>query len=494
MEQKTMEQRRNGTGKEWNSAFLINIIFLVSINLLIKPLYLFGIDRSVQNAVHPGDYGLYFALFNFTYLFQIISDFGIQHFNNRNIAQYRQLLDKYFPNILVLKSLLTLLYFFVLTTLAWLWAYPLNYFPLLLLLGVNQALSSLILFLRSNISGLGLYRADSIVSVLDRLLMILFCGTLLIIPSTRLHFRIEWFVATQTITLLTTALTAFSLVRRRLQDRLRLRWRPALLWLTLRQSAPYALAVFLMTVYSRLDGVMIERLLNDGKLEADLYASAYRLLDAGNMIGYLFAGLLFPMFARLIKEAGPTVPLITFSFKLLWAGAVALAVATFFFRQPLMEALYRTGGPYSGQILGLLMVGFPMASSSYIFGTLLGAKGSLKALNQIAIAGVLLNISLNMALIPAYKALGAAAATCCTQFLVFFTQTAVARREFNLTMPFRECGEVLGFTACAILLGFLTMAYLPAPWFLKFLTVAGGSLLLAYLFRLISISYIRELF
>ena len=75
-----------------NREFLLNILFLVFINLLIKPFFIFGIDLTVQNRVPDGDYGLYFTLFNFTYLFQILNDFGIQNFNNRNLSQHPQLL------------------------------------------------------------------------------------------------------------------------------------------------------------------------------------------------------------------------------------------------------------------------------------------------------------------------------------------------------------------------------------------------------------------
>jgi hypothetical protein len=55
--------------------FLLNILLLVFINLLIKPLFIFGIDLGVQNRL--GDqYGLYFALLNLTYLSQIVNDFA----------------------------------------------------------------------------------------------------------------------------------------------------------------------------------------------------------------------------------------------------------------------------------------------------------------------------------------------------------------------------------------------------------------------------------
>ena len=52
--------------------FLTNLGFLLLVNLLIKPFYILGIDAEVQNAASGGEYGLYFALFNFTFLFNIL--------------------------------------------------------------------------------------------------------------------------------------------------------------------------------------------------------------------------------------------------------------------------------------------------------------------------------------------------------------------------------------------------------------------------------------
>ena len=90
-----------------NKEFSLNIIFLISINLLIKPFFIFGIDRTVQNVVGTETYGVYFTLLSLTYLFGIINDFGIQNFNNRSISQNPSLLQQYFPNILAIKKNLT---------------------------------------------------------------------------------------------------------------------------------------------------------------------------------------------------------------------------------------------------------------------------------------------------------------------------------------------------------------------------------------------------
>jgi len=75
--------------------FVFNIFFLLFLNLLIKPFWVLGIDVGVQNRVGAEQYGLYFAVFNFTFLFNTILDMGITNFNNRNIARHNHLLQKH---------------------------------------------------------------------------------------------------------------------------------------------------------------------------------------------------------------------------------------------------------------------------------------------------------------------------------------------------------------------------------------------------------------
>ena len=178
--------------------FLLNILFLLTVNLLIKPFFIFGIDRGVQNEVGAADYGLYFTLFNFSSLFQIVVDFGIQNFNNRNIAQHHHLLDKYFSHLSLLKVLLSLGYGVLVLLGAMLCGYTWTELHLLLFIVINQILLSFILFFRSNISGLQEYFTDSLVSVLDRLLLIGVCGVLLWYNPFDSPFKIQWFVYAQT--------------------------------------------------------------------------------------------------------------------------------------------------------------------------------------------------------------------------------------------------------------------------------------------------------
>lgn len=462
--------------------FLFNILFLLAINLLIKPFYIFGIDRTVQNLTGKEAYGLYFALFNFTLLFQIVADLGTQNYNNRIISQHPYLAPKYFPAILTLRGALALLYMILVSGVAF-FVYDSSHYQQLFWIALNQLLIAFILYLRSNIAGLALYRTDSVVSVIDKVLMISFCSILLWVEPFRSQFRIEWFIWCQTLTLSLTTLTALIILLRR-TGRLRLHFRLPLWIVFIKKSLPFALVIFLMTLYSRIDAVMLERMIPDGPTQAGIYASAYRLLDASNMIGYLFASLLLPMFARLLKDRereGGSLELVDFSFKMIMSGAITAAITTFYYRRDIMALLYHGDPVFSGDVMGILMSSFIAMCTIYIYGTLLTAHGDLKRMNQLFAISIVLNIVLNLLLIPRYKALGAALATCFTQFFVAGLQWLLAHRLLKMKIRYGDLLRLLAFTVLLIFsvswIGVFTVLSWTERWLLSL--ISGGLLAFA---------------
>ncbi|HKJ42069.1 MAG TPA: oligosaccharide flippase family protein, partial [Sunxiuqinia sp.] len=134
--------------------FVTNLLLLLSLNLLIKPFWIFGIDRTVQNVVGAESYGLYYSLLSFSMILNILLDLGITNYNNRNIAQHGHLLRKYLSNIVGLKFMLAIVYAVICLIVAAIIGYNNVQFHLLFFLIFNQFLISFTLYLRSNISGL----------------------------------------------------------------------------------------------------------------------------------------------------------------------------------------------------------------------------------------------------------------------------------------------------------------------------------------------------
>lgn len=471
--------------------FITNLALLLLLNFLVKPFWVLGIDRTVQNVVGAEVYGFYFSLFSFSLLLNMILDIGITNFNSRNIARNQHLLSKYLSNIVPFKFLLAIIYVVVSLLTAWVLGYNPAQMKMLLLLIFNQFIASFILYFRSNLSGLHLFKTDSILSVLDRFLMILICGILLWGGVTRTAFRIEWFVFAQTAAYLLTAAVAFTinLVK---ADFFRPRIDLHNFLDIVKQSYPFALLSLLMVFYYRVDGVMLERLLPDGKFQAGLYAQAYRILDAAAMVGFLFAGLLLPIFSRMIKKRENVESLTQVSFLLLIVPTAIIAYSSIFYKAEIMDLLYRSHVDASADILAILMTGYVGIAASYIFGTLLTANGNMKAMNRLAGISVLVNVVLNFVLIPKYFALGSAIASMITQLLTALAHVMMVYRKLSFSFNVRLVVRLATYFAVLCPAG-LVIKTIPCKWYFGFFLFVLTGLLFSMILRLFRPGYLHQL-
>ncbi len=477
--------------------FITNLILLLSLNFLIKPFWVFGIDRTVQNVVGPAEYGFYFAVFNFAFILQIVLDMGITNFNNRNIAQNNHLLTKHFSAIIILRFLFAAVYMILIMSLGKLIGYDRRQLSLLFVIGINQFLLALILYLRSNISALLLFRIDSLLSILDRVFMILIAGFMLWGNIPGFHFSIEWFVYAQTISYLATALTALLIVLSKTHN-MRLHWNFTFFRMIIKKSFPYALLIFLMSMYNRIDGFLIERLLPDGDVYAGIYASAFRLLDvANNMSGVLFAVLLLPIFSRMIKQKKPMSPMVKLPFTLLMLAAVSAAAVAVFYGKDIMMLLYHryvdeTQAAYllrmdtTAHVFVILMFVYVATSLTYVFGTLLTANGSLPLLNKIAFLGVLLSLSVNFVLIPRLEARGAAFAALSSQWLTALLQAYFAFKILRIRFETSFMLRMASFAAAAFTAGFISV-HVHLQWLWQLTLMSALILVSALLLKLINL-------
>jgi len=470
--------------------FITNLLLLLFLNVLIKPFWIFGIDLTVQNMVGDESYGLYFSLLNFSMILNIFLDLGITSFNNKNIAQHRQLLKKHISNIVGLKFLLAGFYAVISIVIALIIGYKDVQLHLLFFLIFNQFLISFTFYLRSNISGLHLFRTDSFLSVLDRTLMIAICSVLLYTNVTGQAFRIEWFVYAQTAAYLITSLITFGVVLAR-TGKLKLKFDRRFFMVFLKKSYPYALLILLMSFYNRIDSVMLERLLTNGKEQAGIYAHAFRLLDAASMFGVLFAGLLLPIFARMIKQKEEIGSMVQFSFLLLFVPALVLSISSGFYDLEIMTLLKYSHPELSASIFRLLMVSFLGIATTYIFGTLLTANGSIRQLNWMALVGMGINVGLNLILIPEMQAYGSAWASLATQLFTALAQTILAVIFLKLTINYRVIGKLVLFVAFVFLAGILSKQI--SNWGLGYFIMITVSALFAFMIRLINLKALSEI-
>ncbi len=425
--------------------FSVNLALLLGLNLLVKPLYIFGIDVQVQNTIGPAQYGLFFSIFNYTLIFQILVEFGITNLVKRDISATKELASKYFSNLIGLKIILVVIYVAISLLVGYFVGYDPDTFKVLCAVLCIQIILTFISFIRALLAGIGAYRLDSILSVLDKVIMIVLLGIFLYTPYT-VEVSLKIFLSIYIFSVLITLLIALIILARRIPLRA-ISIKRNYIVTFIQRAMPYALITFLMGIYGRIDAVFLERLLPDGKYQAGIYAAGFRLLDAYMMFALLFANLLLPMLSAYLKDRTMMMHLLYYVLGLLMTASIIGGMGGYFYSLEIGNALYHFNNEIWGMTLGLLMLSMIPIGISIIMGVSIMSLGKLRKQNLLFFVGVVFSIVLNIILIPLYKSSGAAMAALIVnvfiaagQLIIFYNEAKV---EINTGFYLRLSGLLL---------------------------------------------------
>lgn len=402
--------------------FAINIVLLIGLNLFVKAFYLLGIDRQFQMVLGTTDYGLYYKLLNFTLLFQFLNDFGIQNYTNRWVSQNRDGIEKNFNQFIGLKIFLSLLYSTCIVLFILIFEYEKFHFSLICHIAFNQILVSAVFFIRSIISGMGYYKSDSFLSILDRVLLIIFGAMILSYPNLKEYLNIQGFVWIQTFSIGICLLFAILFL---LFKGIRFSW-PVVDFISIvpiiKACIPFSMIYLFSTIYNKLDVFLIGKWLENGDEQAGIYAASMRIFEASSMVSLAFGSLLLAMFSVLYKDVEKLTELLKMSLNLLFAFTIAVVTSSCFYAKELMNLLYHQNNTYWEFIFCLVMLAFLPASMNYIFGALFQAIHKEKQLYMFYMLAGLISFILNIYLIRNLQLIGVAYVTVITHSFLFGIQ------------------------------------------------------------------------
>lgn len=184
----------------------------------------------------------------------------------------------------------------------------------------------------------------------------------------------------------------------------------------LRDSWPLILAGFVISIYMKIDQVMIKEMMS---VEAvGQYAAAVRLSEAWYFIPMVICGSLFPA----IVNARENNKIIYFKrlqrlyTLMVWSG-IMIAVPATFFGGWLVSALYGDAYNQATPVLIIHIWAGVFVFLGVAFNKFLTAEALVIKTFYRTFFGALINITLNFLLIPTYGITGAATATLISQFI-----------------------------------------------------------------------------
>lgn len=396
-----------------SSRFYSSLGLLILLNVIIKPVWIFGIDRQVQNEVGTTAYGTYFSLYGFSILFSFLLDWGFTSFFNTKLAEAKEDFSNHLQRFLLIKLGFIFLYLVVVYAAAL--VAGMDRWDILHLVVAIQVLTSLFVFVRSIITAHQWFSTDAWLSVLDKTLMILFCGSLLYFPVFKWSLSINSFLWIQVLcTSVAIAAAVMILINKGVRFVSQDQWsaRPVF-----KAALPFAIVVFLMCVHTRADGFLLERRNEEGAYQAGVYAASFRLLDAANMVGYLLASFLLPYIARHWKKSDDITAVILNSRHLLVLYSISIVIFVYFQSAWITQLLYHHNNYDFTEVLTWCLPALIGYSLVQVYGTALTGTGLIIPFCYINLAAMLLNLLLNWLLIPSYGAIGSCIAAIASQWL-----------------------------------------------------------------------------
>lgn len=454
------------------------------LNLLIKPVWLV-LENNVQNQIGHTAFGTFAALFSFTFIFTAFTDLGIYHYFTKQTAAVPSFMNTHLPVILPFKTLISLFFPFLMLLAGWILGYNKQELYYLTLIGFIFTFTQFTLFLRGVLQAHQYFNLDSIMSVLDRFLLIFIIGALLYYGIT-----LEFFVYARLASVLLTFGTLYLVFRRKF-GAFPAKWNKLQLIRIIKASFPFAIINLVYGINEKIDMVMLERLASSQ--EAGIYAGAYRWVDAVMMYLWTVLPIFFAKFAAHQQEPQEQKKLLHFGQVIVSVPLIFVSVFVFFYGEKLFWQFSNSSAAELSLMrlnLQILFANVLIQGFFAIYSTILTASNFEITVSKLVAVSIVVNVTLNFIFIPVYGSLAAAVNTFISALLVSGGNLLFLRPKLSIPVPVATIFK-LGLSTIALWAVFYGLSLLLANWWLNTILAGVALLVILVITRVINLAEIK---
>jgi O-antigen/teichoic acid export membrane protein len=218
----------------------------------------------------------------------------------------------------------------------------------------------------------------------------------------------------------------------------------------IRIGVPFAIASLLYLSYTQIDQVLVFELA--GERAAGLYGAASKVFDRALVIPGSILATMFPMIAAAYKEDVARMrQLVQTAVEVLVAATLPFVALVAVIGRPLMRLLFGEAFAPAGPALSVLMLVFAISAFSYVAGDLVIVLRLQRRYIIYATVGLIVNVTLNLVLIPAYGFIAAAWVCLVTEALVIGLALRAAFTTVDQRLRFGRIGRIVAVSATGAL-------------------------------------------
>jgi O-antigen/teichoic acid export membrane protein len=373
-----------------------------------------GLIITIFIARYLGDssFGKYSYAFAFANLFLIFSDFGITYFLIREVARDKKKTEKYFGNCLSLKFIFLSLMFLLTFIAINLIEKSKEIIILVSLATIAVFILNLGYFYKVLPQAYEIMQYEAIIRVIEKIILFV-----LIIGILTLGLGLTSIIIVYLFAFCVSFLLFFLVVSLKIGKFL-----PKFdfkFWkIILKNSWPFWLTGLFMTIYFRIDTVMLSLMKTYDVV--GWYNAALKLIEGLHFIPTLFIIVVFPAMSRFYIENRRYLQLLyEKTFKYLVILGLPIGVGTTLLADRLIFFIYKNEFINATIALQILIWAEIFVFLNFIIGYLLNSINKQRLFTLTTGICAFVNIALNLLLISKYSYIGAAIATVITQVCVF---------------------------------------------------------------------------
>jgi len=397
-----------------------------TVALIIQKIISFGYFSYLAVQIGAGNLGKYTFALSFTTIFAVLIDIGLANVITREVAKFQDKAGQYLAAVLAIKLPLAVITYLIVIGLINLLGNPVITRQLVYISGLIMVVDSFTLTFYAIFRGFHNLKVESLGTIIFQIL-VAGSGIILVQITHDVRILILAVLLGSTFNLF----YSMALLFKKLKIHLSFKLDKAILKSLLLITIPFALAGIFTRVYGYIDSVFLHQFISD--VAVGHYSIPYKITFALQFIPLAFIAALYPAFTAFFNESRE---MLKFAFQrsviYLSIIAVPIALGVISLADKVIVNIYSEEYLPSILPLKILMISLPFLFINFPLGALLNACNR-QIRNTVNIGVVMLiNVVLNLILIPKLGVVGAATASTFSTLLMFSLQIYAARQIIKL--------------------------------------------------------------
>lgn len=374
--------------------------------------------------------GRYFLAVSFTTIWSVFVDLGLANVLVREVAKNTEKAGKLLANVLGLKILFAIGSVIAALVTSMLLGYPTETRVMIAIASVVMVLDSIHLVFYAVMRGFQNLKYEA-VGVVSGQAWTITLGSIFIAMKMPLPFLVVALLAGSMWNVIWSAWA----MRRYFGVGIGFSLDPVIVRFFWSVTVPFALAGIFSRIYSYIDSILLSKIISEAAV--GVYGVAYKVAFAFQFLPMAFAAAVYPAMSEYYHSDREKLGMLFgATLKYLLVVAMPLAFGIMAIARPAILTVY--GEPFLGSILPLqiLMLSLVFAFLYWPAGSLLNASDRQAKNTTVMGITMVVNIALNLLLVPRFEAVGAAIAALVGNATLFFGAYAAARQ----VTPFDKAG------------------------------------------------------